>query len=165
MRSTRAPPRDTPRTPYPQRKDSQVRRSVMRGLALWALPALALVAIGCGGSDNNDNKSSTAGQGQVAPKTGGKQGGSLTVLDASDVDYLDPGHTYYTLGYFIAYPTQRPLYSFKPGSNEPVPDLADGPPQISSDNKTVTVKLRSGVKFSPPVNREVTSKDVKYAFE
>ncbi len=27
------------------------------------------------------------------------------------------------------------------------------------------MKLRSGVKFSPPVNREVTSKDVKYAFE
>ena len=34
-----------------------------------------------------------------------------------------------------------------------------------TDNKTITVKLRSGVKFSPPVNREVTSKDVKYAFE
>src|SRR5687768_18047912 len=37
--------------------------------------------------------------------------------------------------------------------------------QISKDNKTITVKLKSGVKFSPPVNREVTSKDVKYAFE
>jgi peptide/nickel transport system substrate-binding protein len=29
----------------------------------------------------------------------------------------------------------------------------------------VTVKLRSGVHFSPPVNREVTSADVKYAIE
>ena len=36
---------------------------------------------------------------------------------------------------------------------------------MSSDNKTVTFHLRSGVKFSPPVNREVTSKDVKYAIE
>src|SRR5215217_2238211 len=50
-------------------------------------------------------------------------------------------------------------------SATPVPDLAEGDPQISKDNKTITVKLRSGVKFSPPVDREVTSKDVKYAFE
>ena len=66
----------------------------------------------------------------------------------------------------VAYATQRPLYSFKPDdADKPVPDLAEGEPQISKDNKTITVKLRSGVKFSPPVNREVTSKDVKYAFE
>ena len=46
-----------------------------------------------------------------------------------------------------------------------MPDLADGPAQISKDEKTVTVKIKEGVKFGPPVNREVTSKDVKYAFE
>jgi len=136
----------------------------MRGLALWALPALALVAAGCGSSSNKSSSSSSSGSGQVAPKTG-KQGGSITALDSSDVDYLDPGHTYYTFGYTIAYATQRPLYAFKPGSNNPVPDLASGPPQISADNKTITVKIRPGVKFSPPVNRVVTSKDVKYAFE
>ncbi len=134
----------------------------MRRVTYAAVAVVALLVVaGCGG--NNNNKSST-GAGQVAPK-GGKQGGRLTVLLSSDVDYNDPGHTYYTIGYSVTYPTQRPLYSFKPGSNEPVPDLADGPPQISADAKTVTVKLRSGVKFSPPVNREVTSKDVKYAME
>src|SRR4051794_4688483 len=139
-------------------------RSVMRGLALWVIPALALVAAGCGSSSSSSSTSSSSGSGQVAPKQG-KQGGSLTALDSSDVDYLDPGHTYYTFGYTIAYATQRPPYAFKPGSNDPVPDLADGPPQISSDNKTITVKIKSGVKFSPPVNREVTTKDIKYAFE
>ena len=66
----------------------------------------------------------------------------------------------------VAYPTQRTLYCFKPeDSTKPVPDLAEGDPEISADKKTVTVKIRTGVKFSPPVNREVTSKDVKYAFE
>ena len=46
-----------------------------------------------------------------------------------------------------------------------MPDLADGEPEISEDKKTVTVKISKGVKFGPPVNREVTSKDIKYAFE
>ena len=36
---------------------------------------------------------------------------------------------------------------------------------MSADGKTVTVKLRDGVHFSPPVKREVTSADVKYAIE
>jgi len=46
-----------------------------------------------------------------------------------------------------------------------VPDLAAAPPDVSADGKTVTVKIRPNVKFSPPVNRVVTSKDVKYAVE
>jgi peptide/nickel transport system substrate-binding protein len=66
----------------------------------------------------------------------------------------------------VAYATQRPLYSYKPDdATNPQPDLAEGAPQISPDGKTVTVKIRSGVKFSPPVNREVTSKDVRYGLE
>jgi peptide/nickel transport system substrate-binding protein len=46
-----------------------------------------------------------------------------------------------------------------------VPDLAESDPQISANGCTVTVKIRSGVKFGPPVNRVVTSKDVKYGVE
>ena len=38
-------------------------------------------------------------------------------------------------------------------------------PEISEDGKTVTVKLKQGVTYSPPVSREVTSADVKYAIE
>jgi peptide/nickel transport system substrate-binding protein len=48
---------------------------------------------------------------------------------------------------------------------EPQPDLADGPAQISKDFKTITFKIKKGIKFSPPVNREITSKDFKYAIE
>ena len=38
-------------------------------------------------------------------------------------------------------------------------------PTVSDKGKLVTVHLRSGVRFSPPVNRDVTSADVKYAIE
>src|SRR5918995_1078925 len=127
------------------------------------LAALAVVAVGCGGSSSEGGSGEAGNSG--APVEG-KKGGKVTFLAAADVDYLDPGQTYYTFGYTVAYATQRPLYSFKPDDAEtPVPDLAEGEPEISKDNKTITVKLRSGVKYSPPVDREVTSKDVKYAFE
>ena len=46
-----------------------------------------------------------------------------------------------------------------------MPDLAADMPKISKDGRTVTVKLRKGVMFSDPVDREVTSADVKYAIE
>ena len=45
----------------------------------------------------------------------GKKGGKLEQLGASDVDFLDPGQTYYTGGFQVLYATQTPLYSSKPG--------------------------------------------------
>jgi peptide/nickel transport system substrate-binding protein len=141
-----------------------MRRSLRWVAMLVTCMGLALIVGACG-SDNN-KKSSSAGATGTTPPQGAKQGGHLTFLAASDVDYIDPGQTYYTFGYMVHYATQRTLYSFKPeDSVNPVPDLATGKPEISSDNKTITVHIRKGVKFSPPVNREVTSKDIKYAFE
>jgi peptide/nickel transport system substrate-binding protein len=45
------------------------------------------------------------------------------------------------------------------------PDLAEALPEVSPDRRTVTVRLRGGIRFGPPVNREVRSRDVKYAIE
>ena len=73
---------------------------------------------------------------------------------------------YCQMGVFICYSTQKPLYSYKPDdSTTMVPDLAEGPPEVSEDGKTVTVKIKPGVKYSPPYDKEVTSEDVKYAIE
>jgi peptide/nickel transport system substrate-binding protein len=92
------------------------------------------------------------------------RGGELTVLAAGDVDYLDPGQTYYAFGYMVQNATQRTLYAFAPGDSLPRPDLAAGEPQISADLKTVTVHLRAGVRYAPPVNRDVVAGDIVYAF-
>ena len=140
-----------------------MRRVRLSALLIGLIAIFALVAAGCGGSDSEDSGSGSSDTSGGAPAEG-KQGGDLTFLAAADVDYLDPGQSYYTFGYTVQYAVNRPLYSFKPeDADTPVPDLAQGDPEISSDNKTITVKLRRGVKFSPPVDREVTAKDVEYA--
>ena len=131
---------------------------------LLAAPLLVgLIALaGCGGS--NDNSTSTGGNAAGAP-TNAKQGGTLTVLSSGDVDYIDPGQDYYQFGYMVQYAVNRTLYSFAAADTEARPDMATGQPEVSSDGKTITVHIRKGVKFAPPVNREVTSKDIKYAIE
>ena len=136
------------------------------GVALLA--ALSLGVAACGGSDNEgdeagNNQQQTQGN---ANPSGGKPGGTLTMLWAGDVDYIDCGQAYAQWTYTVCYATQRPLYSYKPDDGvNMVPDLAEALPEVSPDGKTVTVKIRKGVKFSPPVDREVTSKDVKYGIE
>jgi len=140
-----------------------MRKVRLGGLLLGLLAVLALVAAGCGGSDD---EGSGGGKESNTTPVKGKQGGKVTFLAAADVDYIDPGQTYYTFGYMVLYSTNRPLYSFSPEDTEkPHADLADGDPQISDDNKTITVKLKTGIKYAPPVNREVKAADIKYAFE
>jgi peptide/nickel transport system substrate-binding protein len=138
-----------------------MRRLRLSTLLLGLIAILALVGAGCGGDDGDEG-----GGDQNAAPVEGKQGGKLTYLAAADVDYLDPGQTYYSFGFQVQYAINRPLYTFTPDqTDKPVPDLAEGDPQIAEDNKSLTVKLKTGIKFAPPVNRDVTSADVKYAIE
>jgi peptide/nickel transport system substrate-binding protein len=137
------------------------------------LIVLAGVLSSCGSSGSSTSGSSSSAssaipsqfQAPTAAPSDAKSGGHLTVLSEGDIDYMDPGAAYYQFTYMMDEATQRGLMGWQPADTQPSPDLADGPPDVSSDNKTVTFHLRSGVKFSPPVNREVTSKDVKYAIE
>jgi peptide/nickel transport system substrate-binding protein len=131
---------------------------------VWVLllAALAFALVGCGTKSKAGGKIQS---GFGADGAGGKKGGTITVLSNSDVDYLDPALAYYQFSWEIIYPVNRPLYGYKAGSNKVIPDLAESDPEISADGKTFTVHLRKGVRFAPPVNREVTSADVKYAIE
>jgi peptide/nickel transport system substrate-binding protein len=137
--------------------------------AMFVTGVLGLTA--CGSSSSTPSASGTgAVKGVQTPLTqaqsGGKRGGTLTVLNHGDFENLDPGVSYGSLDYEVVRTVQRPLYSYPPNSaSEPIPDMASGPPQISSDAKTVTVHIRHGVHFSPPVNREATSADIAYAIE
>src|SRR3954454_7030655 len=140
----------------------------MRWSRLFALLAVALVAAvvaGCGGS--SDNKSSSSSSTATSAPASAKKGGTLTMLASGDVDNnLDPVYSYYQYDFILDNDLHRTLYRYKPNdTTKPSPDLADGEPTISSDGKDITIKIKKGVKFSPPVNREVKAADVKYAME
>ncbi|MGH2851565.1 MAG: ABC transporter substrate-binding protein [Solirubrobacteraceae bacterium] len=101
----------------------------------------------------------------------GKKGGTLTVYDSEDFEHLDPGEAYFSLDYEVMYATQRPLFRYLPNTGSKLsPDLATVVPTtanggIKDGGKVITVHIRTGVDFSPPVNRAVTSADVAYAIE
>jgi peptide/nickel transport system substrate-binding protein len=137
-------------------------RSSKWTLILAALLALTLGVSACGGDDDEGGEQGTS-QGTPAE---GQRGGTLTSLWAGDTDNIDPGITYYQMGTQITRATQKMLYRPKVDDATVLePDLAETDPQVSDDGCTVTVTLKQGVEFSPPVDREVTSADVKYAIE
>ena len=129
------------------------------GLAL----ALALVAAACGGGGNEP---STSGQ-QAAPERGGVL--RTAISDFGFTNGFDPTGEYVAVAIDLYGAMERTLMGYKhvagPPGNQVVPDLASAPPEVSSDGLKYTFKLKPGVKWAPPLNRDVTSKDVAYAFQ
>jgi peptide/nickel transport system substrate-binding protein len=115
---------------------------------------LALAAVSCSGPERDASAN-------------GARGGTLRVLTA------EPGPTLDTAFFplpAIAHTYARTLYSYNlSGPPEqktvPVPDIANGPPQLSADRRTYTFTLRPGIRYAPPVNREVTARDFITAIE
>ncbi|MGD9696327.1 MAG: ABC transporter substrate-binding protein [Thermoleophilia bacterium] len=151
-----------------------------RTIAALAVLALctALVAASCGGDDDEGTSSNGGGGGTEAAQAGPIQysepqvGGTyrMATTDFGFTDAFDPTGEY--LG--SAWNTMNNLllrtlvtYRFTAGAagNELVPDLATAIPEAADGGKSYTFTLKDGVKFGPPINREITSKDILYAFK
>jgi peptide/nickel transport system substrate-binding protein len=96
-------------------------------------------------------------------------GGTLNLLGAGDVDYMDPNVSYYSVGYLNLRLWSRQLFTYPadPGgkNTSPVADLATDIPTaanggISADGKTYTIKIRPGAKWSTTPARQVTAADL-----
>jgi ABC-type transport system substrate-binding protein len=134
-------------------------RLVLVILAAAAVGA-ALALAGCGSSGGGGGSTDTGG----TPK----QGGTITVGYQGEPDGIDPAVNYTNLGWCIEQMLYNGLVKFASGSGEEgakiVPDIAEAMPTVSADNKTYTFTLRQGVKFAPPVDREVTAEDFKWTW-
>ena len=136
--------------------------------ALAALLPLALILSACGSGGNKDGGSNAQAQeGKLAAYDKTKAGGTLRLVAKGAAGTLDP-QINYTLQFWQLYQASYDgLLAFRkvdgPRSFEVVPDLAEALPEISKDGKSLTFKLRSGIKFSN--GNDVTVNDVKASFE
>jgi peptide/nickel transport system substrate-binding protein len=98
---------------------------------------------------------------------GGKEGGTLEGAYTSFPDYLDPQLSYTAEGWTAMYNTYIPLLTFKHAAgkegSEVVPGLAKAMPKISNGEKTYTLELRKGLKYSD--GSPVKASDFKNAVE
>jgi ABC-type transport system substrate-binding protein len=132
--------------------------------ARWLAPLVALVLLASACDDRG-----SVGTGDGRPTRGVKRG-TLQVFNYSDVEALDPGIAYQAGDFALLRGLVRELYSFDTRiegerSLQPVPDLADGPFQLSSDDRTYTFKLRRGVHYDVSATRDVQADDFIYAVE
>jgi len=119
-------------------------------LAVFA--ALAAVGLAsCGGSGSSS----------------GKEGGTLNATYASFPDYLDPALSYTAEGWAAMGEVYVPLLTYKHAEGaegaEVVPGLAKEMPKISNGEKTYTLFLRPGLKYSN--GKPVKASDFTYAVE
>ena len=140
----------------------RARRARSRALTLLGLSALCLLATlvlsACGPK-----------VGESSPTTGAAsphRGGSLVFVSGYEPRTLDPV-TSWDLNTLVNIFDTLYEYEGKPGAAglKLLPALAASMPRVSADGRTYLIRLRHGVRFAPPVNREVTAGDVQYSFE
>ncbi|MDP9396571.1 MAG: ABC transporter substrate-binding protein [Actinomycetota bacterium] len=115
------------------------------------LAATALLASACGGGGGAGG----AGGGPAPVAVGSntpdnrpvRTGGNLALALAEDPDVLDPTLARTLVSRLVFVSMCEKLYDIDKDLNV-VPQLAAAKPEISADQKTVTIKLRQGVKFN-----------------
>jgi peptide/nickel transport system substrate-binding protein len=138
----------------------------MRERAL-AAAAVALLATACGGSGvaGTNGAATTATPASGAPR----DGGTLLAGSTGNIDHVDPALSYTNQGWELLEATNDGLLRLRAvagaAGNEIVPDIARSMPRVSDGGRTYTFTLRKGVRFSPPVNREVRASDFKFSIE
>src|SRR4051794_13415619 len=108
----------------------RIRGARTLGVAL-VLSAVLLLALGASASTAADSKA----------------GGTLTIGLAEDPDALDPTLARTFVGRMIFMHMCQKLYDIN-AKLEIVPQLAAAMPKFSTNKKTVTIKLRTGLKFN-----------------
>ncbi|HEY8724749.1 MAG TPA: hypothetical protein VIL92_12945, partial [Gaiellaceae bacterium] len=157
-----------------------MRRYLRIVVVLAALVAVAALAAGCGSkkkaatNSTTSTGSTTASSASTSYDNGSSAKGGVYRLGYESsfgwTDNFDPTGEYLGTAWGIYVNLlMRPLIGYKhlPGAagNELIGDLATSVPTPTDGGLTYTYKIRSGIKYGPPVNRAVSSKDIAYALD
>ena len=120
-----------------------MRKLGRRQVALLLAVLFAITVSACGGDDDEDD-----GEGGG----GGKPGGSITISQTSQPDYLDPALAYTQNAIEVLWLVYTPLITYPRKEGEEgaqlIPGLAQELPKVSEDAKTYELKLRKGLRYS-----------------
>ncbi|MGE0599286.1 MAG: ABC transporter substrate-binding protein [Dehalococcoidia bacterium] len=108
---------------------------------LLALLSIALIAAACG-DDDDDDGGANGGSVTSTPK----KGGEITIV-YPEPESFDPHYSAFAQDIGVQRMVWRGLYRLN-GDNKAEPEMAASLPTVSSDGKTYTVKLKSGLKWS-----------------
>jgi peptide/nickel transport system substrate-binding protein len=115
-----------------------------RSSVLAMLAALLLALAGCG--DDDDDGASGSGSGS------GTQGGSITISQSAQPDYLDPAMSYTLSSWEPMWLVYTPPLTYKRAEGEEgaqlIPGVARELPEISPDGRTYELTLRDGLTYS-----------------
>lgn len=132
-----------------------------RRLAAVATVCTASLGLAACANNNGTASGSSSSSGAVA------KGGTLNILGAGDVDYMDPNISYYSAGYMALRLWSRQLFTYPAIEGQvtkAAPDLATALPTegkgISADGKTYTISIRQGAKWNTTPARQVTAQDM-----
>src|SRR5947208_150660 len=108
---------------------------------------------------------SAPGSGPSSPRGGtyrvGWEPGSFDGLDPTIDDFANAGiESNLLLRTLVGYD-----HVSGPAGTKLVPDLATAVPTPTNGGRTYTFTLKRGIRFGPPVDREITSNDVRFAIE
>jgi peptide/nickel transport system substrate-binding protein len=137
------------------------------GTLLMAGAALAIAACGSSGSSSSSSSSASSSGAASTSASGGKPGGTITMVEGVAPQSLDPGFDYTTQGAevnWIVY-TGLTTYAHANGiaGTKLIPGLATSLPKLSNGGKTYTMTLRKGLVFSN--GKPVVASDFAYAVE
>jgi peptide/nickel transport system substrate-binding protein len=110
--------------------------SILAGLG--AVAALTTGLVACGSDD--------------AGSAGGAEGGSITIAQVAQPDFLDPALSYTIHGWEPMWLVYTPLVTYRheegDAGAELIPGLAEELPQVSDGGRTYELTLRKGLEYS-----------------
>lgn len=121
-----------------------------------AVGGLTLSACSGGSGGTSGSAGSTEAAGSPV------KGGDLTIARAQDAKSMNNILTFDNSSIFIFEQIMEPLFTVTPDGTDTEPLLAEGY-KVSADQKTYTITLKQGVKFS--TGAEMTSADVKFSID